>query len=291
MFLLFLDCVWQLTQQFPSAFQFSSLYLTILWDSVCLGLFDNFIFNSCRERMIASRRFSIYNTSDTTPNLISVWDWTLQFDRDDMSLFNNPLYLARTELKTDLAAVRFAETAAAKLSGRIQNGRGDPPNGVYARTLQAGGSADLVLGADPDRRLLRPVAKAAMLHLWAHCYLRWLGPIQIMTGGTPLEYLQQCVLIEEIMCLQHKVGALQAAAPFDKAARKNSELIFSAINTPQTPRSRHNWSSAVTSSFPYSPGVAAGPVTFFGTPLRLFLEKSLVLDSDEDLSDGDTLTG
>ncbi|KAK2180751.1 hypothetical protein NP493_427g01041 [Ridgeia piscesae] len=32
-FLLFLDCCWQLLQQFPSAFQFSEMYLAVLWDT------------------------------------------------------------------------------------------------------------------------------------------------------------------------------------------------------------------------------------------------------------------
>lgn len=287
-----MDCVWQLMNQFPSAFQFSPLYLTILWDSICLGLFENFIFNSCRERMMATRRFSIYHTNDTTPNLISVWDWTLQFDRDAMSLFNNPLYLTRTELKADLAKIRFADTAAAKLTGGgTSNGRGDLQNGLYARSLNASLTKEEMLGIDPDVRVLHPVARAPMMKFWSHCYLRWLTPIQITTGGGPMEYLQQCVLVEEIMCLQHKMQSLQNSAPFERASRRNSELIFSAMNVPQTPRSRQNLSGIVTSSFPYAPALHAGHITDFGTPLKTLLERSLVLDSDDELSDCDHLSG
>lgn len=50
MFLLFLDCVWQLTNQFPDKFEFTETYLTTLWDSCHVGVFDNFLFNSERDR-------------------------------------------------------------------------------------------------------------------------------------------------------------------------------------------------------------------------------------------------
>lgn len=50
MFLLFLDCVWQLTNQFPDKFEFTETYLTTLWDSCHIGVFDNFLFNSERDR-------------------------------------------------------------------------------------------------------------------------------------------------------------------------------------------------------------------------------------------------
>ena len=49
-FLLFLDCVYQLTVQYPSSFEFSEIYLVTLWDSCVTGLFKEFIFDSNRER-------------------------------------------------------------------------------------------------------------------------------------------------------------------------------------------------------------------------------------------------
>lgn len=54
-FLLFLDCVWQLLQQFPSAFQISEAYLTTLWDSVHVSIFDTFLFNCHHQRFMAER--------------------------------------------------------------------------------------------------------------------------------------------------------------------------------------------------------------------------------------------
>lgn len=52
-FLLFLDCVWQLLQQYPKAFQISETYLTTMWDSAHISIFDTFLFNSHHDRFMA----------------------------------------------------------------------------------------------------------------------------------------------------------------------------------------------------------------------------------------------
>ncbi|XP_050515463.1 myotubularin-related protein 10-B [Diabrotica virgifera virgifera] len=82
-FLLFLDCVWQLLQQFPQAFQISETYLTTLWDSAHISIFDTFLFNSPHDRFMAETGSLI---------LRSVWDWREQFADKDIILFCNPLY-------------------------------------------------------------------------------------------------------------------------------------------------------------------------------------------------------
>lgn len=50
LFLLFLDCVWQLLQQYPTAFQFSETYLTTVWDTAHISIFETFIFNCEHDR-------------------------------------------------------------------------------------------------------------------------------------------------------------------------------------------------------------------------------------------------
>lgn len=84
LFLLFLDCVWQLLQQFPEEFEYSETFLTSLWDSVFLPIFDTFQFNSETERQIAQLNDRII--------LRPVWDWGEQFSDKDIALFTNPLY-------------------------------------------------------------------------------------------------------------------------------------------------------------------------------------------------------
>lgn len=49
-FLLFLDCVWQLQQQHGPAFEFTETYLTVLSDSLYLPIFSTFFFNSQQQR-------------------------------------------------------------------------------------------------------------------------------------------------------------------------------------------------------------------------------------------------
>lgn len=49
-FLVFLDCIWQLLQQFPAAFEFTETYLTTLWDSAHISVFDTFLFDCEYDR-------------------------------------------------------------------------------------------------------------------------------------------------------------------------------------------------------------------------------------------------
>lgn len=84
LFLLFLDCTWQLLQQFPEEFEFSETFLTTLWDSTSMPMFDTFLFNSEQDRQKAVRDHHI--------TLRPVWDWGEQFTEKDLVLFNNPLY-------------------------------------------------------------------------------------------------------------------------------------------------------------------------------------------------------
>ncbi|CAB3379605.1 Hypothetical predicted protein [Cloeon dipterum] len=86
MFLLFLDCVWQILNQFPGKFEFTETYLTTLWDSCHVGIFDTFLFNSERDRA-----YSVTDAHNPL-HLRSVWDWEEQYGPEDIALFRNPLY-------------------------------------------------------------------------------------------------------------------------------------------------------------------------------------------------------
>lgn len=59
--LLFLDCIWQLLQQFPEEFEFSETFLTTLWDSAFVPIFDTFQFNSEHDRQAARKNVSLLN--------------------------------------------------------------------------------------------------------------------------------------------------------------------------------------------------------------------------------------
>lgn len=85
-FLLFLDCVWQLTEQLPNAFEFTEIYLISLWDTAHISIFETFLFDTERERILAE------NDKSNPLILRSAWDWGEQFQEKDKALFKNPLY-------------------------------------------------------------------------------------------------------------------------------------------------------------------------------------------------------
>lgn len=95
LFLLYLDCVWQLIQQFPTEFEFTETYLTTLWDTAHVSIFDTFIFNCERDRAVAAM-------DPNTPLVLrSVWDWREQFSDQDILLFYNPLFIPCSTNKTE----------------------------------------------------------------------------------------------------------------------------------------------------------------------------------------------
>lgn len=50
--LQFLDCVWQMTRQFPTCFEFNEKFLLHIADSLISGLYGTFLYNSERERVL-----------------------------------------------------------------------------------------------------------------------------------------------------------------------------------------------------------------------------------------------
>eukprot|EP00051_Salpingoeca_urceolata_P025349 m.452199 g.452199 ORF g.452199 m.452199 type:complete len:590 (+) comp20325_c4_seq4:86-1855(+) len=77
-FLQFIDCTWQIMQQFPCAFEFNEKLLIAILDHMYSGLFGTFLFNCQRERTDA----------DLPNTTFALWDLiTLCADE-----FKNPLY-------------------------------------------------------------------------------------------------------------------------------------------------------------------------------------------------------
>ena len=78
-FLQFVDCVWQLLHQFPTAFQFNETFLISILDHLYSCQFGTFLFNSemVREQMRVSK---------TT---VSLW----AFLNEDFTTYTNPFYL------------------------------------------------------------------------------------------------------------------------------------------------------------------------------------------------------
>ncbi|XP_037079460.1 myotubularin-related protein 10-like [Pollicipes pollicipes] len=97
-FLLLLDCVHQLLEQFPARFEFTETYLISLWDSLHVSVFDTFLFNSEKERLEAVSA----KEHDYPLCRRPVWHWSAQLDADQRRLFKNPMYQP-----TSVAALRL----------------------------------------------------------------------------------------------------------------------------------------------------------------------------------------
>lgn len=76
-FLQFLDCVYQLTQLFPSSFEFNDDYLTYICQHIFSCKFGTFLHNCEKE----------YKKYNTMQNTASIWNQAIHNDR-----FINPLY-------------------------------------------------------------------------------------------------------------------------------------------------------------------------------------------------------
>ncbi len=266
-FLVFLDCIHQLLRQFPAMFQFSQFYLTTVWDSLCSGLFANFLFNSPRDLEYSRRDLG------RTRSLMSVWEWSRQFTKDDTDLFCNPLYTVRTDVGLSLLQGPSQTPSPSVPSGPSLE-QTQFINGIYSRKL----NGLFTTNSSNTAQALLPVCSTAALHFWSHCFLRWLTPVQILAGGSPVEYVQQSILSEEIYQLQKQIKDLEATG--DDTDRLSAELVsFSVKSNPQRSTSRR-LTSQLSSSFPFSPARPQTQTSFFGTPMKMVLDASLAADEE-----------
>ncbi|XP_021051708.1 myotubularin-related protein 11 [Mus pahari] len=102
-FPLFLDCAWQLLQQFPAEFEFSEFFLLALHDSIRVPDTLTFLRNTPWERGKKGGQFNSYTQvytpeysqpiAGSSANLhLSVWDWDLRYSKEQISQFLNPGY-------------------------------------------------------------------------------------------------------------------------------------------------------------------------------------------------------
>ncbi|XP_051882752.1 myotubularin-related protein 2 isoform X2 [Pristis pectinata] len=78
-FLQFIDCVWQMTRQFPTAFEFNEFFLVTILDHLYSCLFGTFLLNSEQQRV----KEGLQNST------ISLWAYI----NSQLEEFINPLYV------------------------------------------------------------------------------------------------------------------------------------------------------------------------------------------------------
>uniref|UniRef100_UPI00398F0ED6 myotubularin-related protein 1b isoform X2 n=1 Tax=Pristiophorus japonicus TaxID=55135 RepID=UPI00398F0ED6 len=78
-FLQFIDCVWQMTRQFPAAFEFNELFLLTILDHLYSCLFGTFLYNCEQQRM----------KEEAQTKTISLWSYI----NSQLEEFTNPFYV------------------------------------------------------------------------------------------------------------------------------------------------------------------------------------------------------
>ncbi|XP_056300661.1 myotubularin-related protein 2 isoform X1 [Pseudoliparis swirei] len=78
-FIQFIDCVWQLTRQFPAAFEFNEFFLVTILDHLYSCLFGTFLCNSEQQRL----------KEEIPKRTVSLWSYV----NSQLEEFTNPLYV------------------------------------------------------------------------------------------------------------------------------------------------------------------------------------------------------
>ncbi|XP_038071894.1 myotubularin-related protein 10-B-like isoform X2 [Patiria miniata] len=301
-FLLFLDCVNQMMQQFPSAFEFTDTYLITLWDSTFAGIFGTFLFNREQEHY----RLCVQEV-DTPVRLATVWSWTLQYSREDQALFNNPMYIAKQILADKVPGFRSsnqsevdysegcnpsmyrfrARTAKrtlldARYGSKSQDdlSRSTPVH-LRDKNLNINGANSTGNGrsSEVDPNMIIPQTGPPFIKFWTQCYLRWLPSAHIVCGGNPLVYKQHCQVVDEIQQLKDKLERLRARKMNDVVRRpkRESRLYFTYEENARN-------QGLLTSAFPFSISdlslIGGDRRSFLGTPLARFLRGQSLMQSD-----------
>uniref|UniRef100_A0A3B4A5D9 Myotubularin phosphatase domain-containing protein n=1 Tax=Periophthalmus magnuspinnatus TaxID=409849 RepID=A0A3B4A5D9_9GOBI len=182
-FLLFLDCVWQLWAQFPSHFQLTEDFLLALHDSVHLPLFSTFLSNSQRERLkrtqhvgqsytrVEGWRDLTFDPGDSCdPPLPPVWDWDLQYSKQRQAAFTQPVAcpplvqpLLNGNLNSDTipGSVFLLSRGSFSCPPHLPPWRSGNSSGVYRKSHRRALSSEQVPGLE---RLLKAWALAEFPH-------------------------------------------------------------------------------------------------------------------------------
>uniref|UniRef100_A0A182QGP7 Myotubularin phosphatase domain-containing protein n=1 Tax=Anopheles farauti TaxID=69004 RepID=A0A182QGP7_9DIPT len=247
LFLLFLDCTWQLLQQFPEAFEFSDVFLTTLWDSLFLPIFDTFQFNSETERYQALHAEHVV--------LRPVWDWEKQFDDKDLALFTNPLY--RPKLAQALQPIQSSNSSSQSPQTPVASSlynlrhRQDDSNGLPV----VNGSGSKLQVLQHDEQFLEPQCCLRDIELWQQCYFRWIPHLEIKYGG-----IAQCDLLNRILlnnvCKLRKNLNNSAVGETPDASNERMDALEHILSTmivqTRDPDAASEASMAISSFFPFS---------------------------------------
>ncbi|KAM9861355.1 myotubularin-related protein 10 [Aulostomus maculatus] len=320
LFMLFLDCVWQMMNQYPAAFEFTEAYLTVLSDSMWIPLFSTFLFSSPKQRaqhlMDFARNKAIPQGEDQAVYFPPVWDWSQQFSVKDQTLFNNPMYVGKGaacvqngEVKTFRRTKKYTSSlrgGMATLRNGLKGGEDTlPRRGSLLSELKPDFSPVKDVVESPSERFFRdwfsrpadqrglliPLLTPSHMALWKLFFLRWVPEACIPQGGPITTYHKLSQLVDEIEILQSQLrrykGPSPGSTPLPSPSGLPSEqrrMYFKACSPvdPPTPP------DFLTSSFPFTPMGNLCRRSIHGTPISKFLNGARIWLSTETL-DNDSL--
>ncbi|XP_069780282.1 myotubularin-related protein 12 isoform X2 [Narcine bancroftii] len=265
-FLLFLECIWQLLQQYPPAFEFTETYLTILSDSMYIPIFSTFLFNSPYQKDNTQMLGEDRGILSRSLKLPTVWEWSVQFENSVQALFYNPLYIGKPKARNNKRTHRVKPQRQMSLpSSPSYHSRPSPKKGFLReetdnliKTFLGKKISRWTFAAeDPpaDYRLfyenwctkpvdhhglLLPLHNGPALKVWGQRYMRWIPEVQILGGGSAIALNKACEIVDEIKILQTKVSERMLKqqpnspsndifAPFQQGSRLSSTFPFGTL--------------------------------------------------------------
>lgn len=239
MFLLFCDCVWQLCQQFPSAFQFSEEFLLSFYSLVSDGIYGNFMFDSAKSRLEASmhsKRSSYFGSPDDQyagmdqeqyeGPLVSAWDnWRSSVSLEQNENWLNPFYYmfgtsdaqncySFTGSPLPLESGTFNEVFSDMVPNLTEGGN----FGLYSDHLQPVAAGDRSSEKqqqfdskikDPNFGVLLPVTIMAAYQLWEGYFLRFIPEFSLIKHQRNLVRNLKNRYVKDVRKLKESLNELQ----------------------------------------------------------------------------------
>ncbi|XP_041260007.1 myotubularin-related protein 11 isoform X2 [Onychostruthus taczanowskii] len=235
-FLLFLDCTWQLLWQFPADFGFTEAFLLALHDSSFSPSFSTFRFSCQRQRghsgllRLPSQTYRPMggwqdpggHRGDPRPcSFPPVWAWGRRYTRQQREQFRNPLGPpGPAESPSPGTPADPCPWGSPRLVLTLAKGSLSPhplpwwsrpplrPPLRVAPSDSQGTQGGLLGTRQPPPGLLLPCTAGPCIRLWHRCYLRGLPQEQRGRSAPSL-----AGLAEELRLLQERLGACNLRRP------------------------------------------------------------------------------
>nr|XP_023686263.1 myotubularin-related protein 11-like isoform X1 [Paramormyrops kingsleyae] len=249
-FLLFLDCVWQLWAQFPSRFQLTPEYLLAVHDSAHLPLFSSFLSNCELERRRRSKFLQLLPQCYTPvnglgkglpltawhalpdPPLPPVWDWALQYSSARRSRFTQPMTRPDPPpplVNGSLNTVKTTEEAPASVFLFSRGTFTSPSNLLPWREGGGTGLSKRSLRRDPPSE--SPLAPDWLLKAWTLAENPGSGTLIPQLLAPCVGLWKDCyfrgVLQVQVRCYKYRCGATSTGAVLQVQAFRHPEATSS----------------------------------------------------------------